>query len=1457
MKCGRCDFENPPGFAFCGKCGSPLLSVCPQCGFENPPGLAFCGKCGKPLATQEHLTTADLDHLRTFLPLALVQSLQFDLVLPPPRLLEECTAHLGGLLEMVRAHLPAFLVERVLSDPAPGKIGGQFIHGTLLFADISGFTAMSERLSRVGREGAEEITSIVNRYFDTMLSILREQGGQLITFGGDALLGLFVEPDSAARAAQTALSMQAAMAGLAQIKTSQGVFPLRMKVGLHRGQFFAAQLGTPQGMEYALFGADVNATAATESAATAGQVLLDRATYEAIGVPCRAVPASNGCLAIEQMEPFSSLRPSSFTRSVHPSSFPVEPTLDALRRAVERLDALSPYLPAGLLARIATEPRSASLEGEHRLVSVLFANIHGLGQVADRLGPGREAQIVGALNRYFVAMGDAIHRFGGVINKMDLNDRGDKLLAFFGAPQAHEDDAERAVRAALAMQATLGQVACTLPDYAGLPDLCLSQHIGISYGYVYAGYVGAAWRREYTVMGDDVNVAARLMSAAQPGDTLVSANVRRKVQALFELASRGEIKLKGKAEPASVFAVQGVRAMPEPLRGLRGMRSPLVGREAEWEQLGAAMNQLMAGRGQIVSVLGEAGLGKSRLVAEMRQQARTASSPGVAMTQWVEGRCLSYTEAVSFMPFQESLRQMAGIRQDDSATEAWAKLRSLLEKHLAPEEAQAHLPYLTTFLNLPLDESQQDKVRYLDAEALQRRTFVAISALVEAEARGAPVVLVFEDIHWIDPASQRLLEFLMPLVDRSPLMLLLLYRPERSKACWQIHEKAMREFSHCSMDIALRPLDLGQSRELLTNLVKLDRWPVEIGELILGRTEGNPLFVEEMIRALMDDRVLVQDEGGQWQLGGSLDANRLPDTLQGVMMARLDRLEEPARWTAQVASVEGRIFDFDVLSHVDTEHRGDLSPCLVRLQQHEIVRETQRAPFLTYTFRHAMMHEVCYNSLLARVRRLYHCRIAEYLEATRSDESDTAVIAHHAFLGQDWPRALRYQLLAGEQARRMFANLNAIEHLERAAECVSHLPPAETFEQRLKIDLMQGELLTMTGQYDHALEHLDAARAQAVERGDQDAQACACRWLARLHELRGEYPAAFDWIQQGLQVLQGRETTEAAEMLLVAGLIHTRQGNTEDALTQCERGLRIAQDLGQVTVLARAYNLLGHITRLRGHSAQAIDHFQKSFELYASAGDIGGQALAQNQIANAYYDVSQWREADHHYRQAREAFSLLGDVYNQAIANNNLGGIALNQGSLDGALADYREALRQMEQIGGSPWALGVLNSNLGGVLLRRGEVDAARRHLTRGQEYFDRANVRDSMPELRRRQAEAALVAGDLGEAESLGRQAFALAQELAMRNEQGFSLRVLGEIALARGHLEQAGQNLSESVAILAEVGDEYEGARSKLALARVYAAQGQRAEATSVLERCIPVFERLEAALDLAAAREMMNR
>lgn len=282
---------------------------CTQCGFANPAGFAFCGKCGNPLTRRaDSLTQEELDQLGVYLPSALLEAFQFEGTSPPTEMIEHAAGHLSKVQQAIYTHLPPHLIATLQDHLVPGQSGGEFVDGTLLFADISGFTAMSERLSRIGREGAEEVTAIVNRYFSTMLALLQEQGGQLIKFGGDALLGAFLEPTSAVRAVQAALLMQAAMADFTETRTSQGVFPLRMKIGLHRGRFFAAHLGTADGMEYTFVGPDVNATAVTESVAETGQVVVYTRTLEAVDAACDALALAHNSMywAIDQMQP---LRP--------------------------------------------------------------------------------------------------------------------------------------------------------------------------------------------------------------------------------------------------------------------------------------------------------------------------------------------------------------------------------------------------------------------------------------------------------------------------------------------------------------------------------------------------------------------------------------------------------------------------------------------------------------------------------------------------------------------------------------------------------------------------------------------------------------------------------------------------------------------------------------------------------------------------------------------------------------------------------------------------------------------------------------------------------------------------------------------------------------------------------------------------------------------------------------------
>jgi class 3 adenylate cyclase/predicted ATPase len=1396
--------------------------------------------------------------LQRYLPAPLYEALVAESSDPPTRLRSQVITHLSALVEATESHLPASLVKQVLENPAVGQANGRFVSGALLFADISGFTAMSEQLSRVGREGAEEVTAVVNRYFDVMLGILREYRGELIRFGGDALLGLFTEGhgrfSSATQAVQAAMKMQAAMSQFSETKTSQGTFPLRMSVGAHAGQFFAAQLGTAEAMEYALFGGDVNATAAVESAANAGQVLVDQGTYDAIDpeLLCTAVPVPGHAdyLAVEYID-LPPLPPPIVPMETH---FPLPPNLARLRRVLKQLDLLTPYLPAGLLARLSSDPRAPSLKGEHRLVANLFANVDGLGEIADRLGPSREADIVAALNLYFTRMSQALHQYGGVVNKIDLYDHGDKLMVIFGAPIAHEDDAERAVRAALAMQAAFAEVAAILPAQVGLPGLVLQQRIGISYGYVFAGYVGSYWRHEYTVMGDEVNLAARLMAAAAAGKVNVSEHVQRRVQHVAVVEPRGAVELKGKSRPVPIFTVEGLHASPAPER--RGMQSPLVGRKQEWAQLMADLATLNEGEhGRIVTIIGEAGVGKSRLVQEW-QQAAEADGDG----RWLSARCLSYTESVGYAPFQELLHQLFDLTAADPAGKR-QQLRQALAHWFATDDVDATLPYLANFLNIALDEAAHERIRYLDGEALQRRTFVAIRTVLTAVAQQQPLLILFDAMHWMDRASLDLVEYLLPLVRQLPLAFVWLFRPDREKGCWQLRRKARQEFPDHYREIGLYGLNTADTQQMLLNLVPAAQWPPGVADLILNRVEGNPLYLEEVIRSLINDGLLVRLADGRWQFSETITSITVPDTLEGVLLARLDRLEELCRWTVQMASVIGRSFPFDVVEHTANElNNVTATPYLDELQLVEIVREAQRSPELVYAFIHSLMQEVSYSSLAASARREYHRLIARYLEDGRSQgwgrsESLPALIAHHAYEGEDWPRALKYQMQAGQQAQTLFANQEAIDHYRKALTSAQHLPEMVA-PQLLHIHLTLAQLYIDTGAYDKAEFHLQQAYLHHQPGGDEATLIAICRWYARLYEMRGDYTVAFEWIEKGLAIQSQAHTAENAQVRLLAGLIYIRQGDYEAALEQCRHVLQIAEQLGELTVLARVYNLLG-ITYLRSDSNQAIENFHKAFAFYQQAGHLQGQATSHNLIANACFNLGRWPEAEYHYLQAHHTFDQLGDKYNRAITDNNLGGIALHRGQFENALLFYQEGLQLAEQIGGSAWMIGVFHMNLGATYVRQGQVAAGRAHLQASQDYFAQAHSRDFLSEMWRLQAEASLAADEVVLAVEQGTQALALARELHLRSEEGVALRVLARAAYCQAELERAAAQLQESVAILTEAAEEYELARSRYWLAVVLAEMGRGREARPLLAQSAATFQRLEAQVDLTAVTDLQAR
>jgi len=429
------------------------------------------------------------------------------------------------------------------------------VHGTLMFADLSGFTAMSERLSQLGREGAEIITDIVNDYFATMLDIVLRHSGDLWKFGGDAIQVAFMGAEGAVNACRAGQTMQQAMGRFAEIRMPQDTFSLRVTIGLGSGSIFTASLGTPERLEFAVMGPAVVQMARAEDAAQSGDVILDEATRVAAGETVSVEPVSSGLYRLVAVSPAP---PASL-----PPSFPLPVTLSEL---VTQLDALSPYLPASLLKRLvasppalrAVEENQVISEGEHRLATVMFANFYGIDEIIQALGPQRSDELTATLNQHFTAMQAIIEKYEGIVNKVGTYAIGYSIMAIWGAPRAHEDDPARAVRAALEMQQAMRPLA-DLQTSAG--KFSLKQRIGVNTGYVFAGNLGSALRQEYTVMGDEVNLTSRLMSVAGEGQVLISHSTAQHVKGLFELRERETVRVKGKQAPVVNHAVIDYRGL--------------------------------------------------------------------------------------------------------------------------------------------------------------------------------------------------------------------------------------------------------------------------------------------------------------------------------------------------------------------------------------------------------------------------------------------------------------------------------------------------------------------------------------------------------------------------------------------------------------------------------------------------------------------------------------------------------------------------------------------------------------------------------------------------------------------------------------------------------------------------------------------------------------------------------
>ncbi|HEX2180880.1 MAG TPA: adenylate/guanylate cyclase domain-containing protein [Rubrobacteraceae bacterium] len=944
----------------------------------------------------------------------------------------------------------------------------------------------------------------------------------------------------------------------------------------------------------------------------------------------------------------------------------------------------------------------ARVEGERKYVTVLFADVVDSTVMAERLDPEQFAEI---MNGAFAFLNASVRKYGGTVSRL----LGDAILAFFGAPVAHEDDAERAVRAGLSIQAAAREYAEMVKRSYGID---FSVRVGINTGLAVLAAVGDEIRTEYTAMGDTTNVAARLQSAAAPGSVLIGADTYHLVKPLFDFKPRGATTVKGKSAPIETFEVLAPKAVPGQVRGLEGLSSPLVGRAAEFRLVREKVEEVREGRGALVSVVGEAGLGKSRLLAEVRESATTGSGPPVA---WLEGRALSYEQAVTYFAWRQVVRQAIGAQEGDAPETVRERLH---HDPCCSTMRENELRFLEVMLSVESDATLE-AVAALEGDALSEHITEATRGFLRARADLMPTVIVFDDLHWADTASLDLLLNVAWLVEDSPLLIVCLLRPDKDAPSWPAIEKARSQLGARYTEVLLEPLDAAHAQELLGNLLYIEDLPESVRGLILTKAEGNPFFVEEVIRALIDSGYIVQ-ENSHWRATREIANVAIPDTLTGVLSARIDRLPENTKQVAQTAAVLGRIFAYRALMATcaaapPPERIEDVEPHLGVLTYEELVRERGQDPELEYIFKHALTQEAAYELLLIRRRKVLHRRAGEALEQLHPGRRDelASALAHHFRHGEVWQRAADYAMRAGAQSMKVFALREALEHYEHAYEALAKLPDARP-EQLCDAILGWAPAAFKLRPYQQVVDRLEEAEKIARELNDETRLVQALHGIANAYISNGfpgrGMPALFESFQLAEQLGDERLTLQPT-FWMTMGMIDR---DTRSGLEQIEHVIEEARKYRNREIEAHALATKATAHARLGEFAEALDAIQHAHEAVSKTGSLVKEADVALHSAQAVFDMG---DVPHglEYSQRGTEKALLAHGLECAVAGYYATGLGnLQDRNLAEAMKAFETALKLRadnlpEFEGGSEQLINRVNAGLAIARFRNGNVEAIR----------------------------------------------------------------------------------------------------------------------------------------------------
>lgn len=1137
--------------------------------------------------------------------------------------------------------------------------------GSALFADISGFTPLTEALLKAygPRRGPEELTRQLNRIYDALVSEVHRYGGSVIALSGDAVT-CWLDGDDGRRATACGLDMQRAMAQFAALEIpGGGTVSLAMKAAVAVGPVRRFLVGDPE-IQYidVLAGATLDRMAAGEHHANKGEVVVDTQTATHLGGLLKLSEWRNEPESGERFGVVKRLLPQAQVKATP------WPTLDADTLSEEQL---RPWILPPVYERL--QPGKGEFLAELRPAVVLFLSFGGIDFDKDE-----QAGI--KLDAYIRWVQTILAHYEGYLLQLTVGDKGSYLYTAFGAPIAHEDDARRAAATALELR--------NLPTAL---NFITNVKIGISQGQIYTGAYGGTMRRTYGVMGDDVNLAARLMQAAAPGQILVSANARQPITDNFSWDSLPPFRVKGKAEPVKVFSLNGPKErqaihLQEPTYAL-----PMVGREAELNLIRQKLNEVLEGHGQIVSIVAEAGMGKSRLVAEVIRLANDYQMVAYG------GECQSYGTNISYLAWHSIWRgffQLDSIREVPEQIAQLEQQLKLIDPALAPR-----LPLLEVALNIPIPDNEL--THSFDAKLRKSSLEALLVDCLRARARKTPLLLVLENCHWLDPLSHDLLEEIGRTIADMPVLLVLALRPPELH---RLQVPRVSQLPHFS-EIPLAEFTEQEAERLIT--LKLHQFfgaqaelPHNLVERITTRSQGNPFYIEELLNFLHDQGLDLHDSE-------ALEQFDLPTSLHSLILSRIDRLTESQKSMVKVASVIGRLFRAAWLWGVYPElgEPNRIKADLDVLSRLDLTPLDTPEPELTYLFKHVITQEVAYESLPYATRAILHDQLGWFIERAYSDSIEQFIdlLAFHYERSHNEAKKREYLRKAGELAQANYANEAAISYYERLLSLLSE-------PEQVTVMLKLSEVLQLVGQWSEAGDLLQRSLLLAEQLGDRSAKAWCQTQTGELFRKQGLYTEALAWFERAKARFEELgDRAGVAQVLHFNGHLADGQGDYEAARALYEASLVIRRELGDKTRIASLLSNLGLVAHHQGDFESARQLYEESLDLRYELKDKWAIGVSLNNLGYLNFDLGDYEAAGTQLEVAIGLQREVGDRLMMAIALNNLGNVARAQHNYTEARRLYEESLTINKELGDRE-GIAYLLQDIGGLAALQGQSERALR---------------------------------------------------------------------------------------------------------------------------------------------------